>query len=163
MRAPRPAPPAFFDEPSDEDSGNGVTAFLDPLQDMTPPFASRADDDSAPLLPPAEPPDLLDLSSTDPQGDTHPTHPTFTDGSTIGSDSDGPDDPRVAAGESIALVLPDIPDPLFASRAIEARREGACARRPPGGRCEPVRGMLLRRGLRSGAPRGPRVPARDRR
>jgi hypothetical protein len=59
------------------------------------------------LLPPAEPPDFLDFGSFDPQGDTNPT---YADGSRIRGDVEESQDPRIASGESLALVMPDVPE-----------------------------------------------------
>jgi CheY-like chemotaxis protein len=88
--------------PASENLSGGETAFLDPLQDLTPPLA-RPEPSRPALLPPAEAPDFLDLGRPDPQEDTNPT---YADGSSISSDAEDPLDPGVASGESLAIVVP---------------------------------------------------------
>jgi CheY-like chemotaxis protein len=102
------------------EAAEGETAFLDPLQDITPPvLRSEARPDPAPgtaLLPPAEAPDFLDLGRLDPQDDTNPT---YADGSDIAGEADEPLDPRVASGESIALTLSEAEAPEARAGAAE--------------------------------------------
>jgi CheY-like chemotaxis protein len=108
-------------EPSADETRNGETAFLDPLQDLTPPPA-RAEPAAAPserLLPPAEAPDFLDLGTLDPQEDTNPT---YADGSSIGHE-EADLALRVRSGESLAVIVPDATLPPTPDEGDEADLE----------------------------------------
>jgi CheY-like chemotaxis protein len=103
---------ALFGPPGADPMG-GETAFLDPLQDLTPALARPGAGSAA--LPPAEAPDFLDLGTLPPEDDTNPT---YADGSNIQGEEVL--DPRITSGESIAMIVPEMEVPAADEETAEA-------------------------------------------